>query len=922
MILRKYFGIILLALSLLLYHPFDALYACGGKDVIFTEDISSELTKRKHQSDDEGNLLFHPDEAYISAELAYAIAEKFVREKVPEQPLPITFRKLEKVHGKLVYQFQSEPLSNYNGMYHLGPVNFKVERLVLDVDAVTGDLYLATGCGAAPGKRVYQHDSSDFQHAKLGNSGTFISNNTNFIARKTGNRITLDGRIFPEEWKDTGHRYFYLGTYKPHKPSEPHQEAYYYAEVWTQIDDNNIYFAVKTDNPYWVGLMFKDNPNLGMLGSYRDAKVMKSDGEVTDRYFTQRENKTFHLAIDEKDNIIAKGNFQDVFYTYEFAFPLKTSDSQDVSFEVGKAYNMLLVIGNTFEHHGIFTLEKSHANHDHSKNNEEHVDVWASNETTFRIGEPATRDIYGNIVASGFTNFDSGYDLSKTGNHFHYAGVSLKDFKDRSLLTGYASWLSVIVGFIGLGIVLGRLRSPSENNTPQNDTAGFDLMKINCIRRFFTWKYFRYVFIIPMLILSIVVVYFGFYDIQDGKRNIATIFTWTLWWTLIIFTFIIAGRFWCMMCPFAFLGDLAQKVISLNKKLPHWLRNMGFQIFAFILLTWAFTVMAFSSKPMVTAVVILFILIAALVFSMIYQRRSFCRHFCPIGAVIGVYSMVSPIELRVGREGRCAVHKQKTCDDACPMLESPYQMDNNVYCNFCMQCQPACPSSNLILRLRTFGKDIYASLRKSPIEAFAALFLLGVVIVETLTMTSSWMPLETTVSSLLGMSSSSIPYTIIFSLVILVPVGVFYLICYLLRMWLDKEKYQTQDLLKEFAFIFIPLGIALHFAHNIQHLLIEGPIVFPATLRFLQNIGIGTSLSINWNPLPLMGLKPIFFIQMSILIAGFGFTFFVMYRLFKRIQKPIQHVYKMAIVMSLYAFVIVLSSIYMLGLPMSGRHVH
>ncbi|MFQ5888282.1 MAG: hypothetical protein ACE5HY_06260, partial [Candidatus Hydrothermarchaeales archaeon] len=83
-----------------------------------------------------------------------------------------------------------------------------------------------------------------------------------------------------------------MGTYKPHRYFEEHQEPYYYAEVWTQVDDENIYFAVKTDVPYWVGLMFKNNPNLGMLGSYRDAKVMKSDGEITDRHFIRRPNKT------------------------------------------------------------------------------------------------------------------------------------------------------------------------------------------------------------------------------------------------------------------------------------------------------------------------------------------------------------------------------------------------------------------------------------------------------------------------------------------------------------------------------------------------------------------------------------------------------------------------------------------------------
>ena len=377
-----------------------------------------------------------------------------------------------------------------------------------------------------------------------------------------------------------------------------------------------------------------------------------------------------------------------------------------------------------------------------------------------------------------------------------------------------------------------------------------------------------------------------------------------------------------MMCPFAFIGDLAQKIVSLNKRLPRWLQNMGLQTIGFLILTWAFTTMSFSSRPFVTSVVIVIILAAAVVVSMVYERRSFCRHICPIGAVIGIYSMVSPIELRSCSKGRCDIHTRKTCSEVCPMLESPDHMDNNVYCNFCMKCQSACPSKNLSLRIRSFGKDLYASVRKSPAEAVAALFLLGVVIVETLAMTSSWEPLKKTFSSFTGISTPEGVYTIVFSLILLLPVGVFYLICYLLKLWLGKEMYRTRDLVKDFAFLFIPLGVSLHFAHNLQHLLIESPIAVPATLRFLHNIGLATSLPVNWNPSPLLGLGPIFFLQMIIVMGGFAFTLYVLYRLLRRYQKPLYHVYKMTFAMSLYAIVIVLSAVYMLGLPMNGRHVH
>ncbi len=917
---RRLVIILLLALAGVFLRPEGGLLACGGRDVILSGDPALLSPADTYRFDDRGNLLLHRSTARIPPPLARTIAEEFLRRRLPDPPLPLTFRKLEFVHGKLIYQYESEPLPGYRGSYHLGPVNFVVDRLVLDVDALTGDLYLADGCGSAPGRLLYRYDPGDFEGIRLATGEAPIPNNTNFIARKTGNPVEVDGWIRPEEWKGTGHKYFYLGKYRPHAPSEPHKEPYYYVEVWSQIDDDNIYFAVKTDTPYWIALMFKETPNLGMLGAYTDAKLLKSDGEITDRHFTQRKDRTFYLGLDGEDHILAGGVRQKDFYTYEFAFPLRTGDPDDISFEPGRAYNMLLLVGNTLEHYGIFTLDDAHANHDHSKNNKEHVDVWASNEETIRIGGPADRDIFGNPVRPLFASYVSGFDPSKSDNHFHYAEVAIKDFEKRASMTRFISWLSMFLGLGGMVVMITRLRRPPRNG--HHDRGGRDLMRTGWFRAFVSWRYFRHLFIIPTLAVFLLIIYLGFFDIQDGRKNIATVFTWTLWWSLIIFSFIFAGRLWCMMCPFAALGDLAQRFVSLNRRLPRWLQNMGLQAFAFVLLTWLFAVLAFDSRPVVTSVVILSILAAAVLFSMIYQRRSFCRHICPIGAVIGLYSTVAPVELRSSRGERCSAHGTKTCGAVCPMLESPHSLDSNIYCNFCMQCRSACPSLNLGLRLRSFGKDIYARVHNSCTEAVASMLLMGVVIVETLAMTSSWQPLKDGLSALTGIDSQTAIYTIVFALVVLLPAGVFYLFCYLLRLWLGREGYTTRGLVTRLAFLFIPSGVALHLAHNIQHLFIEGPVAVPATLRFLQGLGIGRSLPLNWNPSPLMGLEPIFFIQMGIIIVGLGLTFFVMYRMLRGLNWSFRATYKTAVVMSSYALIVVLTSIYMLGLPMSARHVH
>ncbi len=902
--------------------------ACNGTDVVFSEEPAADAAEVRRSRegdvyylDGQGNLLLERSAARISSALAKEIAERFVRERFAEPPLPLTFRKLEWVHGSLVYQFQSEPLKGFDGQYHLGPVNYTVDRLVLDVDAVSGELKLANGCGAAPGQVLSSFDPAGFDEALFDEDIPLVSNNTNFIARRTGNAVKVDGKIEPAEWEGTGHRYFYLGRYKEHPPGEAHEKDMYYAEVWAQISGDELYFAVKTDTPNWVGIMLKDDPNLGMLGAYRDAKVLRSNGEITDRHFLTRPDKTFFLEPDAVDNILSSGARQNRFYTYEFSIPLESGDSEDVQFQEGRAYNMLFVAGNTLEHYGIFTLDDAHKEHDHSRNNPEHANVWSSTETTLRIGAPAGKDIFGAPVAPVFSGYDSGYDAARSNTHFHYAPARLKDFDARSLMSYVLSAAAVLLGLAGVGFMMLRLRA-SGPVAGDSGEGGIDLLEYGWIRRFVTWKHFRTVFIVPTLIIFVAIVVLGVADVQDGRRNIATVYTWTLWWSLIIFSFIIMGRLWCMMCPFAAVGDLAQKAVSLNRRLPGWMRNMGIQTLGFIVLTLAFTLMAFDSRPFVTAVVILTILAATIIFSVVYERRSFCRHLCPIGAVIGLYSALSPVALVARSRARCAAHPRKTCAAACPMLEAPQDKDNNVYCNLCMKCLPACPKGNLTLMLKPMGSDLASTRRRPTSEALASLFLLGVIAVETLAMTSAWGPLKASVGEALGTGQGIATYLLVFSSIVVLPVALFYGLCHALRFWLRSGRYTVRGLVAEFAFVFIPLGISLHLAHNVQHLLIEGPVAVPATLRALEGAGIGTASLINWNPLPVLGLKPLFFIQAGIIGGGMVLTLSILYRFLRRLDAPPGHLCRMTAAMSVYAIVVVLASIYVLGLPMSGRHIH
>jgi len=101
----------------------------------------------------------------------------------------------------------------------------------------------------------------------------------------------------------------------------------------------------------------------------------------------------------------------------------------------------------------------------------------------------------------------------------------------------------------------------------------------------------------------------------------------------------------------------------------------------------------------------------------------------------------------------------------------------------------------------------------------------------------------------------------------------------------------------------------------------EGTIAIPATLRVIENFGLSLSF-VNWNPMPLLGFEPLFAIQMSIVIAGFIFTLWLLYRKLRLHRAPLANLYKYSTAMSIYAITVIISIIYVLGLPMGGRHVH
>jgi polyferredoxin len=92
----------------------------------------------------------------------------------------------------------------------------------------------------------------------------------------------------------------------------------------------------------------------------------------------------------------------------------------------------------------------------------------------------------------------------------------------------------------------------------------------------------------------------------------------------------------------------------------------------------------------------------------------------------------------------CREHKVKECIKGtektrpCPMFVTPMTLDRNNYCNFCSECIKSCSQDNIVIRFRSFAKDLWVSAKGYFDEAYLAMVLVGMTIIVTGEMIEPW----------------------------------------------------------------------------------------------------------------------------------------------------------------------------------------
>ncbi|MBI4483158.1 MAG: 4Fe-4S binding protein [Acidobacteria bacterium] len=493
--------------------------------------------------------------------------------------------------------------------------------------------------------------------------------------------------------------------------------------------------------------------------------------------------------------------------------------------------------------------------------------------------------------------------------------------------------LGVLLGVTGLFFAVVRSWGPRARRA----AAGFDLLSIAWFRRFFTWRHFQLALQLPNLLVFALVVYLGFFDVQDSRRNLATVLTWTIWWAAVIFTFVLVGRFWCTMCPFGAITAWANRAAKPLRRVPRGFRNIWIANLSFVALTWLDAHLGIVGSPRATAILVLAVTAAAVLVGVLFERLSFCRHFCPIGGLTGLYSMFSPLELRVKDSEVCRNCQEKSCyrgnelGRGCPMGEFPGNMARNNYCVLCSECVKCCREDNLELRVRPLAQDLWSQAHPRVDEAYLAVALVALTLVVTghmvapwhewMAQVGEWFPFFHWGASTHGGQEKAVFGSVYFISILIVTPLLVYLGVRLARKMALAEL-RPRDIFALFGYMFIPVGLSMHLAHNLYHLFAEGSRIVPVVQRAFQKylpVSLGNP---RWDLGTILTADTIFGLQVFVCVAAYLIALWAGHRIALRSAGSNRPAFRALLPMAALALAFTLLNLYVLSQPMSMRHVH
>ena len=461
------------------------------------------------------------------------------------------------------------------------------------------------------------------------------------------------------------------------------------------------------------------------------------------------------------------------------------------------------------------------------------------------------------------------------------------------------------------------LTTPSMAPDSTPEPRGRNLLDIAWVRAVFESSLYPKVFQWAVLAGFALVGYELLIGPEAASRNFGTVLMWVIWWPLIPVAFLLLGRFWCAICPFATINDLVQRLVGLERPVPPFLKKYGIWIIdaSFLSITWADHMWGVVESPWGSGVLLLMLTSAVVVSGALWQRRAFCRYLCFLGGVSANYSRTGIIALRANEDICRTCTSRAVCFNGsakvpgCPLFSFPRKLDTNAECNLCANCIKNCPNQAISLSVRKPTSELWFMSKPQVEVAFLAMAIMGIVVYQNVSMLEGWPTVLHHVGAFLHTDYYPVVFSFTFALAIAMQVGLLAVAAGVAARFTTETLWQN---FARFGYALIPLDIAAHMAHNLFHLLSEGRAV------------VYTALPIVGQPMPtespaIVGSDMIHILQYAMLALGVLASLYAVYRTARR-QYPATTMHRKVMVpFSVLVIGLALLNTWMFALPMMHR---
>ncbi len=301
----------------------------------------------------------------------------------------------------------------------------------------------------------------------------------------------------------------------------------------------------------------------------------------------------------------------------------------------------------------------------------------------------------------------------------------------------------------------------------------------------------------------------------------------------------------------------------------------------------------------------------------LFQRRAFCRYLCPIGGLSGNYARTGIVTLRANTDICLTCKARAVCFNGgekapeCPLGQFPRTMDSGADCNLCANCIKNCPNGAISLQVGIPTRELWTIRKPKLAESFLAMAIMGIVLVQNLTMLDIWQKGLDGIENLTGVNN----WTFLFTTVFIVAVGFPVLtLIYAAQFTANRFGDDWRKWFATFGYAMIPLDIAGHVAHNLFHLLGEGKAVWFTAMPFF-GLSADPSASSALVSTPIIQV-----LQYAIIALGTIASLYAVYRIAKFNAVKINRSWKtLAIPFLLTITMFMVINVGMFSLPMMSR---